>query len=467
MLNQFNLIVPEMMLLILVLLMQTLAVFLVKYKRQIISFTTFMSMLLVLYLLYFVNKEAFGFTNSFEVSPTISFFKALVLGMAVMSIMIYQDFNKINTEKFRFEFVTLVLLSTLGVFVAISARDFILLFCGLELQALSGYALAAFNTTESRSSEAGLKYFVLGALMSALMLFGVSLLYGYSGSLSFTVIKGALNGETTNPALVIGAVLIVSGILFKLSAVPLHVWTPDVYEGAPITVVSYFAAAQKIGTLIVLINIIELVVGDYRQISVDIIRIVAALSMIVGALGAIKQKSLKRLMAYSTILNIGYVLIGLVLRSPEGKYAAFIFMLIYVISTIGFFGCLVALLGRKSDNATFADLKGVALHRKTLAAAISIIMFSMIGLPPLAGFFGKYYVFYNAVQGGEIALAIIGVLTSVVAAFYYLKIIKFMYFVDAESEVKIIPTQRGLLTVSGISIAFIMFFFIFASSYIL
>jgi NADH-quinone oxidoreductase subunit N len=221
------------------------------------------------------------------------------------------------------------------------------------------------------------------------------------------------------------------------------------------------------GALIVLINFITLVIGNYLRVSVDLIKIAAILSIFVGALGAMMQSSLKRLMAYSTILNVGYVLIAISLHSEEGFRSAVIYMLIYVIGTIGFFACLVALFGEKSDIASFADLQGIAAERKTIAAAIAIIMFSMIGLPPLAGFFGKYYVFYNAIIQGEITLAVLGILSSVIAAFYYLKVVKCLYFTEAMVKTVIIPTNRGLLSVSVISVGFTLFFFIFASSYLL
>jgi NADH-quinone oxidoreductase subunit N len=465
MINQFIIIIPEILLASLAIVMQIVAVYVKNASKQIALATTLLGLGIVYYLLYFVPEYELGFTSSFATSRAILLFKAIVLGLALMSLVVYHDLAKIGNSKLKIEFVTLVLLSTLGVFISISSRDFMLLFCGLELQALSGYALAAFNNKSSKSSEAGLKYFVLGALMSGLMLLGISFLYGFSGSIKFFEIKDALS--SFNIGLVVGSVLVIAAILFKLSAAPLHIWTPDVYEGAPIAAVTYFAVAQKIGMLVVLINITDGVIGDYTQVSNELIKIVAILSMIVGSFGAIRQASLKRLMAYSTVLNVGYVLVGVCLHSPEGNYAAFVYMLIYVIGVMGFFACIVALFGLKSDEATFEDLQGIANSRKTLAAVISIVMFSMIGLPPLAGFFGKYYIFYNAVVEGEITLALIGLLSSVVAAFYYLKIIKCMYFMESKKEVSIIPTQRGLRIVTFLTLAFTLFFFTFAQKYIL
>jgi NADH-quinone oxidoreductase subunit N len=427
------------------------------------------AVLLVLgtYIINFVPQGSiFIFSNSFEVSPGIYKLKSLVLFLSVMSIVIYKSLIKISDKVIKVEFITLILLSTVGVFISISARDFIILFCGLELQALSGYAMAAFNNKDVKSSEAGLKYFVLGSLISCLMLLGISFFYGFAGSIYFNDIRAALDGEF-NIGLVVGAIFVLAAILFKLSAAPLHIWTPDVYEGAPVSAVTYFAVAQKVGVLIVLINFVTLVTGNYLRVSVDLIKIAAILSIFIGALGAMMQSSLKRLMAYSTILNVGYVLIAISLHSEEGFRSAIIYMVIYVIGTIGFFACLVALFGEKSDIASFADLQGISAERKTIAASIAIIMFSMIGLPPLAGFFGKYYVFYNAIIQGEVTLAVLGVISSVIAAFYYLKVVKYMYFMEAVEKTAIIPTNRGLLSVSVISVGFTLFFFIFASSYLL
>jgi NADH-quinone oxidoreductase subunit N len=453
MLNQFILIFPEIVLTSVAMCMQLLAVFFKNHLRLISLLTIAVLLVLGTYIINFVPQGSiFIFSNSFEVSPGIYKLKSLVLFLSIMSIVIYKSLIKISDKVIKVEFITLILLSTVGVFISISARDFIILFCGLELQALSGYAMAAFNNKDVKSSEAGLKYFVLGSLISCLMLLGISFFYGFAGSIYFNDIRAALDGEF-NIGLVVGAIFVLAAILFKLSAAPLHIWTPDVYEGAPVSAVTYFAVAQKVGVLIVLINFVTLVTGNYLRVSVDLIKIAAILSIFIGALGAMMQSSLKRLMAYSTILNVGYVLIAISLHSDEGFRSAIIYMVIYVIGTIGFFACLVALFGKKSDIA--------------IAASIAIIMFSMIGLPPLAGFFGKYYVFYNAIIQGEVILAVLGVISSVIAAFYYLKVVKYMYFMEAVEKTAIIPTNRGLLSVSVISVGFTLFFFIFASSYLL
>ncbi len=467
MLAQFSIVIPEILLASLAMIMQLLAVYLQKLNRQLYVVTSLLGLSLVAYLLYYNSGYQVGFGYSFASSEAISLFKAIVLGLGLMSIVVYSDLVKILDKTYKTEFVTLILFSTLGAFIAISARDFVLLFCGLELQALSGYALAAFSTKSAKSSEAGLKYFILGALMSGLMLLGISFLYGYSGSIKFIEIKQQFASDVVDIRLIIGAILVFASILFKLSAAPMHIWTPDVYEGAPISVVSYFAAAQKVAMLIVLINITDGVIAGYHIIAHDLVKIAAIISMIIGSLGALKQNSLKRLMAYSTILNVGYVLVGVTLTSPDGNYAAFVYILIYSISVMCFFSCLVALLGTKSDDATFEDIQGVASQRKTLAACISIIMFSMIGLPPLAGFFGKYYLFLNAISEGEIILALVGFITSVIAAFYYLKVIKYMYFMEPINKIEIINTKSGLWLVTVVTLSFVLFFFMFAHRYIL
>ncbi|NDE19702.1 MAG: NADH-quinone oxidoreductase subunit N, partial [Alphaproteobacteria bacterium] len=311
MLNQFILIFPEIVLTSVAMCMQLLAVFFKNHLRLISLLTIAVLLVLGTYIINFVPQGSiFIFSNSFEVSPGIYKLKSLVLFLSIMSIVIYKSLIKISDKVIKVEFITLILLSTVGVFISISARDFIILFCGLELQALSGYAMAAFNNKDVKSSEAGLKYFVLGSLISCLMLLGISFFYGFAGSIYFNDIRAALDGEF-NIGLVVGAIFVLAAILFKLSAAPLHIWTPDVYEGAPVSAVTYFAVAQKVGVLIVLINFVTLVTGNYLRVSVDLIKIAAILSIFIGALGAMMQSSLKRLMAYSTILNVGYVLIAI------------------------------------------------------------------------------------------------------------------------------------------------------------
>ncbi len=466
MLNEFLLVVPEILLAVIALSMQLAAVFYQSSRAKGIVVTTiaFSLVALVIFILYFFTASGVGFHQSFEVNQFTNFFKTAILVLTILCVIIYKEFTALAGNTIKVEFITLMLLSSLGLCISISSRNLLLLFCGLELQALSGYAMAAFYSSSIKSSEAGLKYYVLGALLSCLSLFGMSFIYGFSGSLEFTSISAALNGDF-NIGVVVGVVLLLAGVLFKFSAAPMHMWTPDVYEGAPITAVTYFATVNKLGVLAILFNVIYLVVGSYLQISVTLIKIAAILSMLIGAFGAIRQHSLKRLMAYSTILNVGYVLTGLSLHSTEGNFAAVIYMLVYVVGVIGFFACLVGMLGRKSELATFDDIAGMASSRKALAAAIAIIMFSMIGLPPLAGFLGKYYVLYQAIKQEEFTLAFLGIFTSVIAAYYYLKVIKSMYFTQSVDQIERVESSQGLLFICSICVLFTLLFSLFSLTF--
>ncbi|XVN43579.1 MAG: NADH-quinone oxidoreductase subunit NuoN [Candidatus Rickettsia vulgarisii] len=458
-LKQFVIIWPEISLTLLALLSQVSALFL--NKRFVSAITIFVSVILLFFTIQDLGAEQVGFNNSFIITNFTSIYKFLVLLFSIISIIIYRDYCKIINEEFKMEFVTLVLLSAMGFFVAISSKNFLLLFCGMELQALIGYVLAGFNINNIKSSEGALKYFILGALISCLSLFGISFIYGFGGSLDYAHILSKLNASEPNIGLIIGLTLFLSSLFFKLSAVPLHVWTPDVYEGSPIPAVSYFSSATKIANVIILLNIITMVIGGYKQISIDLVKIISILSMVVGAYGAIRQDSLKRLMGYSTILNIGYVLMGISLHNEMGNMAALGYMVIYNISAVGFFACLIALLGMKSDSAVFADLNGLAASRKALAGVVTIIMFSLIGIPPLAGFFGKYYLFYQAIVQEQYILVFIAIGTSIIAAYYYLKIVRSIYFFEANQDhlQYFVQTSgiQGLKIINYLVVGFLLF----------
>ncbi len=458
MLEQFNIIIPELSLTLIALFTQIFAIFFSSKNKIIVNLTILLSIILVFVTLKISAQEATAFNDSFVTNSVTGSYKTIVLIFTIMTMIIYRDYCATSSEELKNEFFTLVLLSTAGIFVAISARNFLLLFCAMELPALIAYVLAGFKLNDIKSSEGALKYFILGSLVSCLSLFGISFIYGFGGSLEFSDILYKLNTSNANIGLVVGIVLFLSSLFFKLSSVPMHSWVPEVYEGSPVSSVTYFATASKIGMVAILLNIMNLVVGDYHPISINLIKIIAVLSMIFGALGAIRQTSLKRLMAYSTILNIGYVLVGVALHNSEGNFAAMLYMLIYATGTIGFFACLIALLGSEADKATFDSIQGISANHKAIAGAITIIMFSMIGIPPLAGFLGKYYLFYQAINKGEYLLAFVGIFTSVIAAYYYLKIIKTMYFVEnIELIEKKIPTQYGLLLINSIVIGFLLF----------
>jgi len=322
-------------------------------------------------------------------------------------------------------------------FMMVSANDLISLYIGLELQSLSLYVVAAFRRDSLKSSEAGLKYFVLGALSSGMLLYGCSLVYGFAGTTSFeglaTLFK-SLGGTGPSVGLVVGLVFLIAGLAFKVSAVPFHMWTPDVYEGAPTPVTAFFAVAPKIAAIALFIRVLVgpfgVLIADWQQVIV----LISIASMVLGALAAIWQDNIKRLLAYSSIGNIGYALIGLATGTEAGIRGILVYMTIYLAMNVGTFCCVLAMrrTGRMVEN--IADLAGLARNQPLMALALAILMFSMAGIPPLAGFFGKLYIFLAAIEAGLYTLAIIGVLASVVGAFYYLRIIKIMYF-DEPAEV--------------------------------
>ncbi len=312
--------------------------------------------------------------------------------------------------------------------IMVSATDLLTLYIGLELNSLAAYVLASFARTDGRSAEAGLKYFVLGALASGILLYGMSLLYGLTGTTSFAGIGTALDGEISL-GLIFGIVFVLSGLAFKISAAPFHMWTPDVYEGAPTPVSAFFASAPKVAATALMIRVVIEAFGSQVMVWQQIVTVVALMSIIIGAVGAIGQQNLKRLLAYSSINNIGFILIGLAAGTEQGVAGMFVYLAIYVAMTLGSFICVMQLKG--SDGALkegLSDVAGLSKTRPALAAAFAIFMFSLAGIPPLFGFWGKLVVFNAAVAAGLLPLAVIGIAASVVGAFYYLKIVKLMYF---------------------------------------
>jgi NADH-quinone oxidoreductase subunit N len=341
----------------------------------------------------------------------------------------------------------LALLATAGMGMMISANDLIALYLGLELQSLALYVMAAIRRDDLRSSEAGLKYFVLGALSSGMLLYGASLIYGFTGSTGFAGIAAAaaLPGAGQNIGLIIGLVFLLVGIAFKVSAVPFHMWTPDVYEGAPTPVTAFFASAPKVAAMALFMRVaLESFAGVKPQWQ-QVVTALAIASMVLGAFAAIGQTNIKRLLAYSAIGNIGYALIGLAAGSPEGARGVIIYLVIYVAMTLGAFACVLAM--RRSDGMVedIDELSGLAQNNLAMATILAILMFSLAGIPPLAGFFAKFYVFVAAVKEGLWALAIIGVLASVVGAYYYVRIVKIMFFDEPREKFANIQPKAGLV----------------------
>ncbi|MEM7123346.1 MAG: NADH-quinone oxidoreductase subunit NuoN [Pseudomonadota bacterium] len=363
----------------------------------------------------------------------------------------------------RFEYPILVVLATLGMFIMISANDFMSLYVGLEMQSLALYVCAAFKRDSLRSSEAGLKYFVLGAVASGMLLYGCSMVYGFSGTTSFDELAGLLDGmppSEVSIGLIVGLVFIAAGLAFKVSAVPFHMWTPDVYEGAPTPVTAFFSVAPKIAAIALLLRVMmgpfEALFDQWQQI----VFLLAVASMLLGAFGAIGQRNIKRLMAYSSIGHVGYALVGLAAGNQAGINGVVIYMAIYLAMGAGTWGCILAMRRQDSMVESIDDLAGLSTNNPAMALAIGIFMFSMAGIPPLAGFFGKFYVFLAAVDAGLYTLAVVGVLTSVIGAFYYLRIVKIMYF-DDPAEKFDSPAGREITYVVLITAAFTALFFLY------
>jgi NADH-quinone oxidoreductase subunit N len=358
------------------------------------------------------------------------FMKLLVLGgSAITLIMAWRYIER--EDMARFEYPILVLFATLGMLLMISANDLMALYLGLELQSLSLYVVAAFRRDHLRSSEAGLKYFVLGALSSGMLLYGISMIYGFTGTTSFAGLAAQFaGGEAPSIGLIVGIVFLAAGLAFKVSAVPFHMWTPDVYEGAPTPVTAFFATAPKVAAMALIVRVMIGPFGDLVEQWQQIIWFVSVASMILGALAAISQTNIKRLMAYSSIGHIGYALIGLAAGTQEGVNGVLLYLTIYIVMNLGTFACILCMRQKEVMVERIEDLKGLSKTNPGMAMALGIFMFSMAGIPPLVGFFGKFYVFLAAIQAELYVLAVIGVLSSVIGAFYYLRIVKLMYFDD-------------------------------------
>ena len=398
------------------------------------------------------------FHDSFIVDPFARALKLLTLAGAAVALLMSIDYWR-GAGGVKFEFPVLVLLATTGMLMMISANDLIALYVGLELQSLALYVVAAFQRDSARSSEAGLKYFVLGALSSGMLLYGASLVYGFTGSTDFAEIAAAVQPSGANIGLIFGLVFLMAGFAFKISAVPFHMWTPDVYEGAPTPVTAFFAAAPKLAamalTVRVLITAFPAVTAQWQQI----VTFLAIASMALGSFAAIGQTNIKRLMAYSSIGQMGYALVGLAAGTTEGVQGVIIYLAIYLAMTLGTFACILAMRRNGRMVEDIDQLSGLSSTSPLMAFLLAMLLFSLAGIPPLAGFFAKFYVFLAAIRAGLYALAVIGVLLSVVGAYYYLRIVKIMYF-DAPAE-RFEPMDMPLAAVLGITGLFILLYFVY------
>ncbi len=428
-----------------------------------VSVVTGLSVLVIALAAFLLWQAGDGraFNDSFILDPFARLMKYAAL--AGSGIAIAMSWNFMRIEKFeRFEYPVLVVLATTGMMLMISANSLLALYLGLEMQSLALYVIAAINRDNLRSSEAGLKYFVLGALSSGMLLYGMTLVYGFTGHLDFVGIREALAGSERSIGLVFGLVFILAGLCFKISAVPFHMWTPDVYEGAPTPVTAFFAAAPKVAAMAMLVRIVtgafEPVTADWQQV----ISFISIASMALGAFAAIGQQNIKRLMAYSSIGHMGFALVGLAAGTQNGVNGVILYMLVYMTMTLGTFAVIIAMRRKDGMVEQISDLAGLGARNPLQAFLLTILMFSLAGIPPLAGFFAKYFVFVAAIEAQLYPLAVIGVLASVVGAFYYLRIIKVMWFDEPAAE--FLPMAGELKLVLGVSGLLVGLFYIFAGS---
>ena len=462
--ENLELVLPEIFISLSIMFLLILGVFKKDSSRLIQN----ISLLVLLITAVITFNETLGidevrlFNGSVIVDYLSSFMKIATLITAFLVLVISSNYLR-SLNIFKIEYPILILSSVLGMMIMISSNDLIVFYMGLELQSLALYVLATFNRDQIKSSEAGLKYFVLSALSSGLLLYGCSLIYGFTGSTNFNVIANQLNSNEY--ALTFGIVFILVGLAFKISAVPFHMWAPDVYEGSPTSVTLFFTMVPKIAALTVFIRFLYVpffyLIDQWQTILIFL----SIASMVFGAVAAIGQKNLKRLIAYSSISHVGYALAGLATGTNDGIQSSVIYITIYVLMNLGLFSCLLMMKRNNVYHEGIEDLSGLSKNHPILSLSLLIILFSLAGIPPLAGFFAKFYIFKSVLEQSMFFLAIVGLLSTVVAAFYYLRLIKIMYF-DKEKEK--FDTDHGMwLKFSlGISTLLILIYFVFPSQLI-
>ena len=428
MINSLNILLPEVFLTLSIFSILMIGVFTKKSFNLVFNLSTITLLVTAGIIVNSSNVSEKIFLDSFMKDSFSNFFKILILISSLFILNSSRNFitaKKIN----KFEYPIIILISILGMFFMLSSNDIILFYLGLELQSLALYILASIDRDNLRSSESGIKYFVLSALSSGLLLYGCSLLYGFTGSTNFDLIAEQLNEDNTGA--IFAMVFILVGLAFKVSAVPFHMWTPDVYEGAPTSITSFFAVVPKVVGLALLIKFMFIPFSNIILEWQTIIIFISIASMILGAVAAIVQKNLKRLLAYSSIGHVGYALAGVATGEASGYESAVVYISIYVVMNIGAFSCLYLMKKNGEYKENISDLSGVSKKHPTLAISFLIILFSLAGIPPLGGFFAKFYVFSSVIEQEMYSLAIIGLLTTVISAFYYLRIIKTIYFDDS------------------------------------
>ena len=459
MINNLSILAPEIFLTLSIFLILMIGVFNKKSFNLVFNLSSIVIIITSAIIINSPNEPKKIFMDSFILDDFSNFFKILILISSLFVInssKIFISDSKID----KFEYPIIILIAILGMFFMVSSNDLILFYLGLELQSLALYILASIDRDNLKSSEAGIKYFVLSALSSGLLLYGCSLLYGFTGSTNFDSISSQLVNENTGA--IFAMVFILVGLAFKISAVPFHMWTPDVYEGAPTSITSFFAVVPKVAGLAVLIKFMFIPFSNILSEWQSIIIFISIASMILGAVAAIVQKNIKRLLAYSSIGHIGYALAGVATGNTSGYESSVIYISIYVVMNIGAFSCLYFLKKDGNYKENISDLSGISKKHPLLAVSFLIILFSLAGIPPLGGFFAKFYVFSAVLEQKMYALAIIGLLTTVISAFYYLRIIKTIYFDDSLISFDVVKNRVAQLTIF-ISCSILVTFFLYPS----
>tara|TARA_Y100001958_G_C21238059_1_gene564966 strand:+ start:458 stop:1876 length:1419 start_codon:yes stop_codon:yes gene_type:complete len=458
----FQNIYPEIFLMLIMLSFLIAGVF-VKNSFIFVKKGTIIALLLCIPIVYLnFDNQLLVFNNNYSINTFSNFIKIVILVASVFSLIFAGQYFK-RTKIDKFEYMILILSSTIGMFIMVSANNLIGLYLGIELQSLSLYVLASIDRNSLKSSESGVKYFVLGALSSGLFLYGCSLVYGFTGSTNYLIINE--NFSIENLGLIFGLVFILVGLAFKISAVPFHMWTPDVYEGSPTSVTAFFALAPKVAGIGAFIQILFVAFGAAFEEWKSILIFISIASMVLGSVAAIGQTNIKRLMAYSSISHIGYALAGLATGTIIGISATLTYMSIYVVMNIAAFTCILFFSRDKTYYEDIRDLGGLSKNHPVIAACFCIVLFSLAGIPPLAGFFAKFYIFKAVIESQMYLLAIIGLISSVISAFYYLRVIKIMYF---DKEIEKFDDISGLgMKLSLISSSFIILFYFIAPYFLL
>ena len=426
---------------------------------RVIGIVSILILILVAILAYDRAEVQTAFNGAYIVDPFARFVKIAIYLSAAIALVMTMGVQRSDNGLNKYELAVLMLFAVLGMSMMVSANDLIALYVGLEMQSLSLYIIVGFKRESPRANEAALKYFVLGALSSGMLLYGASLIYGFTGSTNFPVIADYLASHEAGLGVIFGLVFLTAGLAFKISAVPFHMWTPDVYEGAPTPITAFLAGAPKMAAMAMFVRVVIQPLGGAFDEWQQILSFIAIASMVLGAVAAIGQRNIKRLMAYSSIGHMGFALVGLATGTVEGIRGVLIYMAIYLVMTLGTFACILAMRRKEGRVEAIDDLAGLGTTRPMMALALTCLMFSLAGIPIFAGFFAKFYVFTAAIKAELYTLAIIGVIASVVGAFYYLRIVKIMYFDDPAQGFEPVRKELGVvLTAAALVVTFFVFY---------